>query len=90
MRRSAPGSSHLKAALSPTTGRVLVIGYYGTSKGKALFDNGAGREAIVIELFWKKFTQMKRDGRSMVGLNIFQFDLPFLVTRSWILDVEIP
>lgn len=82
-----------KAALSATTGRVLAIAYYSIPKDTALVmgaDDPNTTEALLIRSFWEKFTQMEQADRLIYGLNIFDFDLPFLVRRSWILRVKIP
>jgi hypothetical protein len=45
-------------------------------------------EEVLIRSFWEIFTS----GPSVhfVGHNIFGFDLPFLVRRSWLLGIDIP
>jgi len=85
-----------KAALSATTGRVLAIGYFDPAK-EAVRVNGIGEletadkdEAEVIEDFWNTAEDCRDRSVPLVGLNIHEFDLPFLVRRSWILDLMIP
>lgn len=82
-------SFYEKAALSAVTGQVVAIGVY-----NALVDvfeilgQGDKDEPDVLDLFWgywEEFNELK-----FVGLNIFDFDLPFLMRRSWLLDVYIP
>lgn len=81
-----------RAALDPVTGRVVAIGYYSVEKRKHAIDSGgeAGNEDEIIANFWKNVLKMRSTGRKVVGANIFGFDLPFLVRRSWILGVEVP
>lgn len=85
-----------KAALDATTGRVCAIGYLNGDTGKLAIDDGGGDEAKLISKFWKKYTDCRSNPissggpRKLIGANIFQFDLPFLVRRSWILGVEVP
>jgi len=93
-----------RAALRPTTGRVLAIGYYSVAKDKVQVDhlpdnpNQPGvvatcpdnHEARLLANFWRAFEAAARQSRSMVGVNIFEFDLPFLARRSWMLNVEVP
>jgi len=82
-----------RAALSPFTGRVLAIGYacggrveldWGTEPG------GNGAEHGLLVRFWSHFKSHLHNGTHLVGHNIYGFDLPFLVRRSWLLKVEIP
>lgn len=82
-----------RAALSATTGKVLVIGFYDfeTEAVTALAENPNNNdEAAVLRSFWKIFSDSAKTNKRMVGLNIFSFDLPFLIRRSWILEVEVP
>lgn len=77
-----------KAALNAETCRVLVIGYLDV-KADHFFtthDNFLIDEADVIREFWKHYEA----ANCMVGLNIFRFDLPVLIRRSWILGVPVP
>ena len=78
-----------QAALSPTTGKVLVIGYRAFD-GRMAFDDGEGDESRIMTKFWSKYEKCRAGRRPMVGANILQFDLPFLVRRSWILGVDVP
>lgn len=79
-----------KAALSATTARVLVIGYYSVEKDKVVIDDGKGDESKLIVNFWKQYQTCRAAPKKMVGLNIFDFDLPFLMRRSWMLDIDVP
>lgn len=76
------------AALNPLTGRVLAIGIYnpGGFPGEEFrFLHGEDERAIIHE-FWGVWSELGR----VVGWNIFQFDLPFLIKRSWKLGVPVP
>lgn len=81
-----------KAPLSPVTGRVLAIGYHSAVKGTSIIhDGGPDRdESTILAEFWNQYKRMRSSNRHMVGCNIFGFDLPFLIRRSWILAVEVP
>lgn len=82
-----------RAALDPTTGTVLAIGYLSVSKQALmtdLADEAKGGEAGLIERFWRQYVKCHKAGRKMVGAYILGFDLPFLIRRSWILQVDIP
>lgn len=71
------------AALSAMTGTVLVIG----AKTGETFRILEGDERKILEEFWGSYVCSV--GR-WVGFNIFRFDLPFLIRRSWHLGVAIP
>lgn len=75
-----------KAALSPVTGRVLAIGVR-TPAGNEIF---ADDEKTALIAFWTRMTDLIRGGAQMVGFNIFRFDLPFLMRRSWSHGVQVP
>lgn len=81
-----------KAALDPTTGRILAIGYLGineqTGERKTKVDHGD--ESTMLANFWTQWRKCLASGRRMIGHNIASFDFPFLVRRSWILRVEVP
>jgi hypothetical protein len=88
-----------KAALDATTGRVLAIGFQSgddgpTSRGKFAIEDGKGDEAALLAAaFWAKYAKCRTTAggpRKLVGANILQFDLPFLIRRSWILGVDVP
>lgn len=83
-----------KAALSATTGEVLAIGYLGE---KEVIDsvglNAAGEtvsERMLLTRFWSQYRNLRKSSRKMVGYSIANFDIPFLVQRSWILRVTVP
>jgi hypothetical protein len=79
-----------RAALSAITGRVLAVGYLATESGKHAIDDGNGNECEMLANFWGKYSKCRSAGRKMVGHNCLSFDIPFLVRRSWLLDVEVP
>lgn len=78
-----------KAALSATTGEVLAIGYRGE---KQLLDYVGDQktESTLLQRFWRQFETCRQAGRKMVGFGIAHFDVPFLIQRSWVLDVNVP
>lgn len=75
-----------KAALKALTGTVLAIGLLGP-KLKGII---SGDEPTILLKFWEIFQEQVDRGNRMVGFNIFNFDLPFLVRRSWILGLSFP
>lgn len=81
------GEFKSKATLNAALSKVLVIGYY-SSNGKFVCDSAD--EKILLENFWR-IVSKKFDARQpAIGLNIHEFDLPFITRRSWINGVEIP
>jgi hypothetical protein len=86
-----------KAALSPLTGRVLAIGYYHTEGeelevdvvGQLIGDGHPFDEKSIISRFWFNYEAAPEHCR-IVGHNILGFDLPFLIQRSWMLNIEVP
>lgn len=81
-----------RAPLSPVTGQILAIGCWSATTGKtAVIGEADGMtEPEILGKFWSLYRTMREQNRRMVGVNIFGFDLPFAVRRSWILGVDIP
>ena len=82
-----------KAALSPLTGQILAIGYKsekGVRLQVAAGDNLKYTEADLISDFWALYSKSCAPTRKIVGHNIFGFDLPFLIRRSWANDIQVP
>jgi hypothetical protein len=77
-----------RAALNPATGFIICIQYCNTEGGEASIDHAP--EADLLVRFWQEFTQQRLSGGRLVGLNILEFDLPFLVFRSWLAGVDVP
>lgn len=86
-----------KAALSPLTGRVLAVGYYFTDVqsvdveyvGQVVGEMMALDEVAIITAFWDQVEAAAEHTR-IIGHNIHGFDLPFLIQRSYILNIEVP
>ncbi len=88
-----------RAALDPTTGRVLCIGYYSAETKAKVIDGGLNKDGVcghaslevaMLTNFWNQYGKMRTAGRKIVGCNILNFDIPFLARRSWILGVDVP
>lgn len=80
-----------RAALSPLTGSILVLGLISGGLVKIL----DGDEREILETFWAMYSQPGMADRKWVfwsgtGAAESQFDLDFIYTRSLILNVEIP
>lgn len=84
------------APLSAAYGRVLAIGLFAAETDVFFCDPWPTKdkdeisECDIIRRFWSKCADCIHKSRSIVGLNIYQFDLPFLVRRSWVLGVQVP
>ncbi len=75
-----------RAALSSLSGKLLALGY---SDGDNCAINGHEEEHLLLN-FWNIYRTCRDDAHRMVGYNIFGFDLPFLVRRSWLLGLQWP
>jgi predicted PolB exonuclease-like 3'-5' exonuclease len=79
-----------RAALSPLTGSVAAIGVLSEDDQyiKLVGENGANERDVIL-FFWNHF-RIYSERSTFVGFNIFRFDLPFLIRRSWKLGIAIP
>jgi hypothetical protein len=78
-----------RAALDPLTGRVLAIGLINAATG-GFSVIGHDDEAKILAEFWDVCRGDKGRINQMVGFNTYQFDLPFLIRRSWKHRVPVP
>lgn len=82
-----------RAALSAETARVLIVSYH-SDAGTAIQardDSGAGpSEEKLLTDFWTTASKARAKQRSLVGVFIHGFDLPFLCRRSWLLGLDVP
>ena len=76
-----------KAALSPVTGRVLLVGTL--IGGKPWFFDCLDEKKL-LESFWRLVDELLTNKTPLIGHNSNGFDLPFLVRRSWCLGVLVP
>jgi len=80
-------SNYLRnAALDPLTGRVVCIGVAVGQADPFLF---SGDERTMLGAFWDSLCQSER-APLILGFNSKQFDLPFLIRRSWKHRVAVP
>lgn len=77
-----------RAALDATTGRVVAIGIV-DGDGPRIIDCDED-EAAGLAVWWRTVSECLLRSCPIVGFNLFHFDLPFLVRRSWILGVPVP
>lgn len=79
-----------RAALDASTGRVIAVGFCPTYDGSSFWFIGEEDEARTLAEFWRLFQEFSKQKIKMAGVNIFSFDLPFLIRRSWINNVWVP
>lgn len=78
------------AALKSHTGTVLVIGRGDMALNKVTIHEQLTDEADLLADCWKWMRGCIDRAETMVGFNIFGYDLPFMIQRSWFLGVDIP
>lgn len=85
-----------RAALDPTTGSVVAIGYL-RADGQWRFDDGEnvpeipeGLESVMLKNFWNHYVYCTSKKARLIGFNSNGFDLPFLIRRSWKHRIEVP
>lgn len=76
-----------KAALRPETGQILAIGY--VSEDNEVEITHASEDLILLD-FWSRFRQAETAGQTLAGWNIADFDVPFIIRRSWKHRIKIP
>lgn len=78
-----------RAALSAHTGEVLAIGVRFAGEKGAMIIEGQ-KERALLETFWTVCEDTRASDNRLVGFNVFGFDLPFLLRRSWLAGVRAP
>ena len=73
--------------LNPIDSKIIAIGVRNRGKNKLFF----GDESEILAKFWKEWKMMRinNPNTSLVGFNIANFDIPFIVARSFINNIEI-
>jgi len=84
-----------RAALDATTGRVLAIGYDTNGnfeiEGSVIAGGNISMEEEILTEFWDRCDNTHLDSdNKIIGFNIHGFDLPFMIRRSWINNIEPP
>lgn len=77
------------AALSAITGRVLVVAVQVGNTAPTFYE---GDEKQLLSDFWRDYRAFRGQSNApdWVGFNIADFDLPFLIRRSWVNAVKPP
>lgn len=77
-----------RAALEPSTGQIVAIGYTSTESDVWLLD--IADEAAMLQRFWSQYAKCRQQQRKLVGHNIYEFDLRFIAVRSWVHGLDVP
>lgn len=84
----AEAAALAKAALDPGLLRVVAIGYqHDDGDPTAMLAPTIDDERSILARFWRLATTATQQGGEVVGYNVLAFDLPALITRSWLLGV---
>jgi len=74
-----------KKLLNPIDSKIIAIGVRSNSGNKIFIGDD---EKKILEDFWGEWRRMKQDSVA-IGFNVLNFDIPFIVSRSFINNVEI-
>lgn len=74
--------------LNPIDSKIVALGIRYKNKDTVLIDDD---EKKILESFWSEWRRIKQENQNniLVGFNIINFDIPFIVTRSFINNVQI-
>lgn len=74
--------------LNPIDSKIVALGIRYKNKNIVFIDDD---EKKILENFWSEWKKIKQESQNnlAVGFNIINFDIPFIVTRSFINNVEI-
>jgi DNA polymerase elongation subunit (family B) len=88
---TAPAQADLddSSLLDAQSARVAAIGYFVPATGR-YFISYDKDEAAMLRQFWNAYQTISNAGSKMIGFNIFGFDLPFIIRRSWGHGVSMP
>ena len=73
-----------KKMLNPIDSKVIAIGLRHENTDIIFLEEN---EKILLQKFWNAWASLRQGGRMIVGFNITQFDIPFLIARSFINNV---
>lgn len=74
-----------RAALSPTTGQILAVGYSDTEGQRIEFQDDANEKELISNFF-----ELFSHGETLIGFNCHSFDVPFMIRRGWSLGLSVP
>ncbi len=79
-----------KAALNPLTAEICALGWKSATDVTLLINKP---EKELISAFWQLLSDLRSGAlphSKLIGFNISLFDIPFIVKRSWILNIPVP
>lgn len=80
-----------KAALSPLTASVAAVGLdLDVDAGITILEDSTASEADILQNTWDGISQSGSYPIPVSGWNIREFDIPFLIKRSWFNGVNVP
>ena len=79
-----------RAALSAVTGRLLATGFYCDAWEHPMTVCSEPEETDVLRMTLETIESFLAKGLKVVGHNIINFDIPFLVRRAWFYDIKVP
>jgi len=77
-----------KRPLAAMSGRILAVGII--KDGNFCLISDIEGEAHLLSTFWDTITDHGAFTRKVIGFNSNRFDLPFLIRRSWLMQVDMP
>jgi hypothetical protein len=75
--------------LCPRSSRLAAIGYYQPDRDLVCIAHDTD-EAAMLRQFWSIYDSIHSAGAKCMGFNILAFDIPYLMQRSWHLEVQVP
>lgn len=74
--------------LNPIDSKIVALGIRYKNKNMIFMDSD---EKKILESFWSEWKRIKQENENnfLVGFNVTKFDIPFIVSRSFINNVEI-
>ncbi|MBS3128083.1 ribonuclease H-like domain-containing protein [Candidatus Woesearchaeota archaeon] len=75
-----------KKLLNPIDCKIIAIGMRSQGENNIFLDED---EKTMLISFWEKFSELRQSGTLIIGFNLLPFDIPFLITRSFINNVPI-
>ena len=78
-----------KAAVDPLLSTICAVGFIEGDDCEFSHFEGTASEVDMLVKVWSKMRICLNDMGRIVGFNSHGFDLPYLIVRSWILDVPI-
>ncbi len=75
-----------KRLINPVDSKIVAIGVRFAGKNTLIYNED---EKTMLTQFWSLWRELGQKNYPIVGFNVASFDLPFLVTRSFIHNVPI-